>query len=121
MRGSSGLYTMSIMYGRTNRLSHRLTRRQKHVMASITGLVLLVFLGLGLWGAFVHDSYGQSANGCVSVTLPGSMGGDVLHYCGSPARAFCQAVLTGHDQVSVRARPQCQQAGLLPPTPSSSR
>jgi hypothetical protein len=108
------------MYGRTNRLSHRLTRRQKRVMASVTGLVVLVFLGLGLWGAFSHDSYGQSANGCVSVTLPGSTGGAVLHYCGSPARAFCQAVVTGHDQVSERARPQCQQAGLLPATPSAS-
>lgn len=111
------------MYGRTNRLSHRLTRRQKRVMASITGLVLLVFLGLGIWGAFIHDSYGTSANGCVNVTLPGSMGGDVLHYCGSPARAFCQAVVKGQDQVAQRARPQCRAAGLLPATtapPSSS-
>jgi hypothetical protein len=104
------------MYGRTNRLSHRLTRRQKRVMASITGLVVLVFLGLGIWGAFIRDSYGQSGNGCVSLTLPGSMGGTVLHYCGSAARSFCRAVSDGQDQVSQRARPQCRQAGLLPAT-----
>jgi hypothetical protein len=111
------------MYGRTNRLDQRLTRRQKRVMASVTGLVLLVFLGLGIWGAFVHDAYGQSASGCVNVTLPGSMGGTVLHYCGSPARAFCRAVATGQNQVADRARPQCRLADLLPatavPSPSS--
>ena len=87
-------------------------------MASITGLVLLIFLGLGIWGAFVHDAYSTSANGCVNVTLPGSMGGDVLHYCGSPARAFCTAVVKGQDQIAQRARPQCRAAGLLPATPA---
>jgi hypothetical protein len=102
------------MFGRTNRLSEGLTRRQKHVMATVGGLVLLAFVGLGIWGALVHDSYSQSANGCVNVTVPGSTGGATLHYCGSAARAFCHSALAGHDQISLRARPQCRLAGLLP-------
>ena len=112
------LYTVSIMYGRTNRLSHRLTRRQKRLMASITGLVLLFFLGIGLWGALAPDSYSQSSSGCVNVTIPGTTGGTVLHYCGSAARDFCRAVVTGQNQVAERARPQCRLAGLLPATPA---
>jgi hypothetical protein len=106
------------MYGRTNRLSERLTRRQKHVMATVCGLVLLAFVGLGIWGALAHDSYGQSGNGCVNVTLPGSTGGSVLHFCGSAARSFCHALTAGQDPVSERARPQCRLAGLLPATPA---
>jgi hypothetical protein len=107
------------MYGRTNRLSKRLTRRQKRVMASVTGLVLLAFIGLGTWGALVHDSYSQSANGCVNITLPGSTGGSVLHYCGSAARSFCRALAAGQNPVSDRARPQCRLAGLLPAASAS--
>jgi hypothetical protein len=104
------------MYGRTNRLSKRLTRRQKHVMATVCGLVLLAFVGLGIWGALAHDSYGQSANGCVNFTVPSSTGGATFHFCGSAARAFCRAAQAGHDQISLRAQPQCRLAGFLPAT-----
>lgn len=108
------------MYGRTNQLSKRLSRRQKHVLATISGLVLLVVVGLGIWSALTPDSYSSSANGCVNLTIPGTTGGSVMHYCGSAARTFCRAVTTGHNQIADRARPQCQAAGLLPATPSGS-
>jgi hypothetical protein len=107
------------MYGRTNRLHEKPTRRQKHVMATVGGLVLLVFVGLGVWGVLAHDSFGQSGNGCINLVLPGATGGSALHFCGPPARSFCHALPAGQNPVSERARPACRAAGLLSATSSS--
>jgi hypothetical protein len=106
---------VAIMPVRTNPLERGLTRRQKRIMAIIIGAVLLVFVGLGLWGSLVRDSYSTSANGCVNVTVPGSTGGSVLHYCGADARNFCHSSsVTGSSPLAQHARPQCVLAGLLP-------
>jgi hypothetical protein len=103
------------MFGRTNPLNQRLTRRQKRTMAIVCAAILLVFVGLGIWGALASDPYSKSANGCVNVTLPSSTGGGVLHYCGADAVKFCHSSsVQGQSQLAVRARPQCRLAGLLP-------
>ena len=108
------------MFGRTNPLNQRLTRGQKRTMAIVCGVVLLVFVGLGIWGSLASDSYSTSANGCINVTLPSSTGGGVLHYCGADARNFCHSSsVVGQSQLAVRARPQCRQAGLLPGSSAS--
>ncbi len=109
---------------RTNPLERGLSRRQKRTTAIIIGAVLLVFVGLGLWGSLARDSYSTSANGCVNVTLPSSTGGSVLHYCGAAARNFCHSSsVAGSSILAQHARPQCVLAGLLPsasPVPVSS-
>jgi hypothetical protein len=106
---------VAIMPVRTNHLERGLTRRQKRTMAIIVGAVLLIFVGLGLWGSLVRDSYSTSANGCVNVTLPSSTGGGVLHYCGAEARNFCHSSsVAGSSILAQHARPQCVLAGLLP-------
>ena len=74
------------MFGRTNPLNERLTRRQKRTMAIVCAVVVVVFVGLGVWGSVAKDSYSQSANGCINMTLPSSTGGGVLHYCGADAK-----------------------------------
>jgi hypothetical protein len=103
------------MFGRTNPLDRRLTRRQKLVMAIAGSTVLLVLLGLGIWGAVAPDSYSQSGNGCVNVTIPGTMGGGTLHHCGNSAKQFCKSSsVQGSARLAVLSRRQCQIAGLLP-------
>ena len=103
------------MFGRTNPLDRRLTRRQKLVMAITGGTVLIVLIGLGVWGAFAPDSYSQSGHGCVNVTLPGTTGGVTQHFCGAKATQFCQSSsVQGDGRVAVLSRKQCQIAGLLP-------
>ena len=104
------------MYAKTNPSAGRLSPRQKRIFAITAVLVVVLFGGLAAWGATAHDSYGTSGHGCVSVTVPNSTGGAVLHYCGSQARTFCQASFRSTDQVSLRARPQCELAGLGPST-----
>ncbi len=103
------------MYAKTNPTAGRLTPRQKRIFAIAAMLVVAVFGGLAAWGVVHHDSYGPSAHGCVTVTVPSTTGGATLHYCGAHARAFCQASFRSQDQISLLARPQCVLAGLGPP------
>jgi len=100
------------MYAKTNLGAVRISARQKRIFAIAAVVVVALFGGLAAWGATAHDTYGTSAHGCVSVTVPNSTGGAVLHYCGSRAQAFCQASFGSRDQVSLLARPQCVLAGL---------
>ena len=102
------------MYAKTNPGAVRVSPRQKRIFAVAAVVVVALFGGLAAWGATAHDTYGTSEHGCVSVTVPNSTGGAVLHYCGSQARTFCQASFRSGDPVSLRARPQCELAGLSP-------
>ena len=102
------------MYAKTMPRAGRLTARQKRVSGIAAVLVVVLFGGLAAWGAMAHDSYGTSAHGCVSLTVPNSTGGAILHHCGARAQAFCLASFRHADQISLLARPQCKLAGLEP-------
>ena len=102
------------MYAKTNPRAVSISPRQKRIFAVVAVVVVVLFGGLAAWGAMAHDTYGTSANGCVSVTVPNSTGGAVLHHCGAQAQAFCQASFRHTDQISLLARPQCKLAGLGP-------
>jgi hypothetical protein len=103
------------MFGRTNPLDRRLTRRQKLVMAIAGSTVLLVLIGLGVWGAVAPDSYSKSGNGCVNISIAGSTGGNIMHYCGNAAKQFCRSSsVQGQSRIAVLSRRQCQLAGLPP-------
>src|ERR1700761_8444760 len=100
------------MFGRTNPLDRRLTRRRKVVMATAGSIVLIVLIGLGVWGAFAPDSYSQSGHGCVNVSLPGTTGGVTQHFCGAKATQFCRSSsVQGNERDAVLSRKQCQIAG----------
>jgi hypothetical protein len=111
------------MYAKTNLGSGRMSPRQKRTFGVIGVLIVVLIGGLAIWGALRPDGYATSANGCVNLTLPGSMGGETFHYCGSAAQQFCEKSFQSTDQVSLQARPQCVLAGLAPPagaTPATS-
>jgi hypothetical protein len=109
------------MYSKTRPQAGSLTSRQKRIFGGIGILVIVLLVGLGVWGTLSHDAYSaSSAHGCVNLTLPGSTGGSTLHYCGAQAKAFCQQSFRSSDQVSLRARPQCVLAGLSYAAPPSS-
>jgi xanthine/uracil/vitamin C permease (AzgA family) len=113
------LLDWAFMYAKTNPRAGSLTSRQKRVFAIVGVLVIVVLGGLGAWGLLASDIYGNSAHGCVNVTVPSSTGGATLHYCGKSARSFCQKAFRSQDQISLRARPQCVLAGFGPASPSS--
>jgi hypothetical protein len=108
------------MYAKTNPSAGRLTSRQKRVFGIVGVLIVVVLGGLAAWAALAPDSYSSSGHGCVNVTVPSSTGGATLHYCGAPARSFCQKSFRSQDPISLRARPQCVLAGLGPQKPGAS-
>ena len=90
----------------------RLSRRTKRRVFSVIGVLLAAAIALGVWSAVGSDQYGRSANGCVNFTIPNTMGGAPIHYCGTQAVSYCRAAFAASDRLSLLARPQCEQAGL---------
>lgn len=89
-----------------------LTPRGKRILLGCLAAVVAAGAAFGVWSAFGPDRYGPSAHGCVNVTIAGSTGGSVLHYCGSSARSFCRGAYAHTDRISLLSRPQCGRAGL---------
>jgi len=102
------------MYAKTNPGTGSLTPRGKRIFLIVGVAFVVVAGGLGTWGALASGSNSSSGHGCVNVTVPSSMGGADLHYCGAQARSFCQQAFRSQDQLSRLARPQCVLAGLAP-------
>jgi hypothetical protein len=84
----------------------------KRRLAAIGLVVALVLAGVAAWSAIRPGSYGQSRAGCVTVTIPSSTGGALLHECGARARQMCRSASSRHDRLSVLVRPSCRGAGL---------
>lgn len=116
MRANS--YNGAMVYSKTrlgaDQLSGRprLSRRGKLILFSALGIAAAAAVSLGIWSAVGSDQYGSSANGCVSFTIPNTMGGALIHYCGSQAVDYCRAAYAAQDKLSLLARPQCELAGL---------
>jgi hypothetical protein len=99
-----------VMVGHSQRLAQPLTRGQQRVIA----LVVVVLLAVAAWAITRSSSAPVSRNGCVSTVLAGSMGGGLLHQCGSAARTLCQAEFARSDALARLIQPQCLRAGLQP-------
>ncbi len=82
--------------------------------------ILLVLAAVAVWAAVRPGSYGISRAGCITVTIPGSTGGQLIHQCGAPARASCRHAYAGTDKASMLTRPQCRLAGISPAQSSSA-
>ncbi|HUC57778.1 MAG TPA: hypothetical protein VMA95_10275 [Streptosporangiaceae bacterium] len=82
----------------------------------IAGLVVLVIVlaGVGIWAAVRPGGYGASKDGCITVMLPSTTGGALMHQCGADARATCKHAFTATGKVAALTRPQCRLAGLDP-------
>lgn len=86
-----------------------IARREKRALATIGVAIVTLFAGVGAWSA--TDPW-RSHAGCVTVTLPSSTGGALVHECGAKARVLCVHAFRHDDRLSLLTRPQCRQAGL---------
>jgi hypothetical protein len=91
------------------------TRRDRRTILGVGVLLVLIFAGVGIWAAVRPGSYGASSHGCITVNVPMSMGGALIHGCGPKARTLCRTAYTGHDQVARLTRVQCRIAGIARP------
>jgi hypothetical protein len=92
--------------------AEQVTVRDKRRIAAAVAVVLLVLAAVAVWAAVRPGSYGSSKGGCVTVTMPSSTGGALIHECGAAARALCKRAYAGTDSESMLTRPQCRLAGL---------
>ena len=87
-------------------------RGDKRRLAVIGLAVALILAAVAAWSAVRPGSYGQSRAGCVTVTIPSSTGGALMHGCGDNARDMCRNAFASHDRLSLLIRPSCRNAGL---------
>ncbi len=90
------------------------TGRDKRRIAAVLVAIALILAAVAIWATIRPGAYGASRDGCITVNLPSSMGGSLMHQCGSAAKATCQRAYTGTDAISRLTRPQCRLAGLYP-------
>jgi predicted small integral membrane protein len=87
-------------------------RGDKRRLAVIAVAIALLFAGIAVWSLAHPGRYDQSRAGCVTVTIPSTTGGALLHQCGTGARHLCRSAFRHHDRLSLLIRPSCRQAGL---------
>jgi hypothetical protein len=90
----------------------KLTPRGRRIVYLVVSLVVAACAAVGIWSAVSSDPLATSANGCVSVTIPSSTGGQIAHYCGAQAKALCRQAFVNVDTTSVAEQKQCVLAGL---------
>jgi hypothetical protein len=100
--------------------AEQVTSRDKRKIAAAVAAIALVLAAVAVWAAVRPGTYGSSKDGCVTVTVPSSTGGGLIHQCGAGARAMCERAYAGTDKESMLTRPQCRLAGITPARAASS-
>lgn len=88
--------------------------RQKRLLIIICAVIAAAGIGGGIFAAVSPDSAQTSSNGCISVNIAGSIGGQLIHECGNEAKITCRFAYAHGDATSLAERPACEQAGLTP-------
>ena len=80
--------------------------------------VLLALVGAAVVAAIVvaiatsgGSNGGGTAQGCVRVDVPSTMGGSTIHACGSRAAQFCRGPIAHDPSLRGVALPRCREAG----------
>jgi hypothetical protein len=100
-----------IMIGQEARLAEPLDRRHKRLMIATVLCILVAVAAVVVYGTRQTNSYGSSANGCVTVNFASEMGSAALHKCGTAAREWCAFEDTRNDPEARLVGPQCRLAG----------
>lgn len=94
--------------------AEQMTGRDKRRIAIFGVAALLILAAIAVWAANRPGSYGTSRSGCITVTMPSTTGGALIHQCGAGAKATCKRAYADTNKVSQLTRPQCRLAGLTP-------
>jgi len=100
--------------------AEQVTSRDKRRIAAVVAAILLVLAAIAVWAAVRPGTYGTSKDGCVTVTLPSSTGGALIHQCGAQARSLCKRAYAGTGEAAKLTRPQCRLAGITPAQAASA-
>jgi F0F1-type ATP synthase assembly protein I len=90
------------------------TPRDKRRILIVVAALVVIVAAVSIWATVRPGAYGSSGNGCVTVSMPSSTGGALIHDCGGAAKTLCKHAFTASDKISLLTRPQCRLAGLAP-------
>jgi hypothetical protein len=98
-----------IMENRSRRLSEPLRwgRREKAVVAALTGCLVLACIGLT---AFALTSGSREPKDCVDVTFASTLGAGHIHACGARAKTLCAAP-GASKEIAQSLKQACARAG----------
>jgi hypothetical protein len=88
------------------------TRRDRRRIVTVSAAIVAVLIGVAIYAAVRPGSYGASRDGCITVNLPSTMGGSLIHECGTKARALCAGAYAGTGLAPRLVTPQCRLAGI---------
>jgi hypothetical protein len=91
------------------------TRGDRRKILAVVAVIVAVLIGVAVYAAVRPGSYGASRDGCITVNLPSTMGGSLIHECGSKARALCADAYAGTGLAPRLVTPQCRLAGIAAP------
>jgi hypothetical protein len=99
-------------YQRVNTPLRETTGRERLIVRA-----LLVIIGIAVLAAIVvaiatsgGSDGGGTAQGCVRVDVPSTMGGSTIHACGARAAEFCRGPIAHDPSLSGVALPRCREA-----------
>jgi len=106
------MYSKTRLGGDQAEGARKLTPRGKRIVYLVLGLVVAACAAVGIWSAVTSDPLATSANGCVSVNIPSSTGGQIGHFCGTQAKSLCRQAFAKSDATAAAEQKQCDLAGL---------
>jgi hypothetical protein len=95
-------------------VAEQITGREKRRLVAGVVALFVVLAGVGIWAGLRPGDYGASKNGCITVMMPSTTGGALMHQCGAAAKATCQHAFASTGKIPALTRPQCRLAGLGP-------
>ena len=72
--------------------------------------VLAIALAVALF-AILRGGTSEAGPGCISLTVPSTMGGATVHACGATAARWCRSPESRQGAIAREARAQCRRAG----------
>jgi hypothetical protein len=100
-----------IMVGQEARLAAPIDRRHKRLLLATVACILVGVIAVAIYGARQTNSYGSSANGCVTLSFASEMGSAAVHRCGLAAKEWCAFEDGRSDLESRLVGTQCRLAG----------
>ena len=91
-----------------------LGRRGRLALLAAAAVLVLALVIVAVWAVVDPGRYSSSGDGCVTLTVPNSTGGALIHACGDQARILCRAAFTSADRIALLTRTQCEIGGLGP-------
>jgi hypothetical protein len=100
-----------IMVGQEARLAEPIDRRHKRLLLATLAGILVAVVAVAVYGTRQTNSYGSSANGCVTLNFASEMGSAAVHKCGLAAKEWCAFEDGRSDLESRLVGTQCRLAG----------